>query len=161
MLKVSITLVLAHTNRSFTGHGIADAQCAKIVTHFATSREFLCVRVALDYKVDVTFVVNWRDGGVRAANYCFAFLRWLAEKLDMISHGHTNNPLWVRELQTYKDGVMRYVIDLRDCQFELVILVLLSELTDCLGTLRISKECCWVNTSSFDHFITNLITVFL
>lgn len=98
VLKVSITLVLAHTNRSFTGHGIANVQCAEIVTHFATGWEFFCVRVALDYKVDVTFGVDWRDRGVRAANYGFAFRSWFAEKLDMISHGHANDPLWIREL---------------------------------------------------------------
>ena len=73
VLKVSITLVLAHTNRSFTSHGIADVQCAEIVTHFATGWELLGDRVALDYKVDVTFGVDWRDRGVRAANYGFAF----------------------------------------------------------------------------------------
>ena len=59
----------------------------------------------------------------------------------MISHRHANDPLWVRELQTDTDGVMRHVLDLRDGQLELVILVLLSELTDRLGTFRICKEC--------------------
>ena len=141
VLKDSITLVFAHTNRSLTGHGIADVQCTEIVTHFTSVWEFFSSGVALDYKVDVTFGVDGRDGGIRAANHSFAFCSWLAEKLDMVSHGHAYDPLGVRELKTDADGVMRHVLDLLNSQLELVVFVLLRVLTDSLSTLRSVKEC--------------------
>ena len=111
------------------------------MAHFASGREFLSLGVTFDYKVDVTFVVDGGDRGVRAANHGFAFFSWLAEKFDMISHGHTYDPFGVRELETDTDGVMRHALNLLDGEFELVVFVLLGKFADSLSPLRICKEC--------------------
>lgn len=144
-MEVSIALVGRSAHWTFHGEQVAYFHSPEKGSHLATIWELFTLRIALNNKDGLSFVIAGRNWRVRTAHRLLT-LGHRAENLNVMTRWHANDPLRIRELASHFNGVMRDPLKRRDRQLKLIVVVLLNELKHALRTLWVHNKtvCGWL-----------------